>query len=470
MKIAKLTRRSLLKAGVAGTALALTASLAGCGEEEAAAPVQEAAPAATKKVEAAVTAKAMPDKPKAVNLALWYNLTEYTIPAWDKMVDIYQERNPHVTVEANGVPHGDAAPKILTALAGGLAPDLVYNHAQFVHAMAAKNAITSLEPFIKADKDFNRDDFYPFMLKLFSHKGELYTLPNGVNLMLQIYNRDLIEPLGLGDPWELFQKNEWTLDRFSQMASQAGSGESDGRVWGASEQSTSVKIQYLWIWGHGGRVWNDDRTETLVHEQPALDGWNFLADMVNKEWAPPRAFSKAFEGGNQGLFLSGKMALYFGGRQLTTKIPADMNAGVAPMYCMPNGTCNNRGAGNTLGIHSGSKEKEEAWGLLKYITTDGVRELVAVGFTSPTIRSHAKIPEWLDNLPSWDNPDVHDAAADMIGETFFHPIRYDEMDKNFIRPAYETVLLGEKTAQEAFEEIKPDVDAILKEEKTEYWS
>ena len=72
--------------------------------------------------------------------------------------------------------------------------------------MAAKKAITSLEPFIKADKDFNRDDFYPFMLKLFSHKGELYTLPNGVNLMLQIYNRDLIEPLGLGDPWELFQK------------------------------------------------------------------------------------------------------------------------------------------------------------------------------------------------------------------------------------------------------------------------
>ena len=52
-----LARRALLKAGVAGAGLAVTAALAGCGEEEAAAPDAEGEPAEEPAIEAEAVAE-----------------------------------------------------------------------------------------------------------------------------------------------------------------------------------------------------------------------------------------------------------------------------------------------------------------------------------------------------------------------------------------------------------------------------
>ncbi len=81
------------------------------------------------------------------------------------------------------------------------------------------------------------------------------------------------------------------------------------------------------------------------------------------------------------------------------------------------------------------------------MATEGVLELIAVGFTAPTRKSHHKSEVWLNSLPPWDNPDIHVAIVEQASESFFFPIRFQEINANHVRPAYDSVVLGEKTAK-----------------------
>lgn len=60
------------------------------------------------------------------------------------------------------------------------------------------------------------DDFYKY-------NGQYYLVvpKNFVNPMMCFYNKDMLEELGLEDPKELLEKNEWTVENFHEMASKA---------------------------------------------------------------------------------------------------------------------------------------------------------------------------------------------------------------------------------------------------------
>ena len=453
-----LTRRHFLRAGVATVAgIPALAALAGCGEEEGGATetVATAAPVATK-----AATEAMP-KPQAVSLEVWHQLIEISEPAWENIFSAYQAANPNVTIVPAAVPHSDAQAKILTALAGGTEPDLVYVHPETNATLAEKDAIAALDPFIKADKSFDFEDFYEGVVQFYQWKGITYALPQYSGPLILVYNKDMVEPLGLGDPWELYQKGEWTLDVYRQMAEMATTGEGDDKIWGIREVPTALKIFCCWIWGFGGEVWNPEVTETLMAEPKALEAWEYMASEVKAGLTPSREFAKSSAGGVEGIFLGGRMAVYMGSRWTTTKIPDDFNAGSVPMFSFEYGEFNRDGP-NALGIFGGSEKQDAAWDLLKYITTKGVEELIAVKFTAPTLKSLSTSDVWLNAIADWDNPEVHALAANQV-RGMIHPPRYSEINKDYVLAAYDEVVLGDKTAKEAFDAVVPNINEILQE-------
>ena len=482
----QVSRRSLLKlAGSGALGAGAAMALAACGEtqivEVERIVTQEVEKIVTKEVavtkivekivtkevpvvvEKIVTVEVAPQRPP-VTLVAWYNQIEYTVPAWDKISADYTSQNPNVTIKVNGVPHPDAVTKYLTALAGGESMDIVYVHPQTNSVLAARGALQPLDNFWQNDAEFPLSDFYEGLLLQHQYlDNHFYAIPMQHAPILLIYNKDRLEELGIGDLWEMDKKGEWTIDVHTDILDRGATGEGDSRVWGGVEIPPALKLYYLWVWGHDGAVWNEDATATLLNETGSVEAFEYITRLLREELVPQRDFSRAFPGGAEGMFLSGNLRTYWGAKWTTTKVPDEINAGIVPPYKMPNGTNTNRDATNAYGVHGASNNPEEAWDLLKYMTTDGVIEMYKVGFTAPTRKSHESLDVWLNSLASWEDPEVHRTAVERYNKVFFHPVRYDEINADYVLPAVDGVILGEETVQEAMDRIKPGIDKLLNE-------
>ena len=484
----QVSRRSLLKlAGSGALGAGAAMALAACGETQ----IVEVERIVTQEVEKIVTkevpvtkivekivtrevpvevekivtveVQAAPQRPP-VTLVAWYNQIEYTKPAWDKISSDYKARNPNVTLKANGVPHPDAVTKYLTALAGGESMDIVYVHPQTNSVLAARGAVRPLNAFWNNDPEFPLSDFYEGLLLQHQYlDGNFYAIPMQHAPILLIYNKDSLEELGIGDLWEMDKEGKWTIDVHTDILERGLGGEGENQTWGGREIPAALKLYYLWVWGFDGNVWNENATATLLNEQGSVEAFEYITRLITDELVPSRDFSRSFPGGAEGMFLSGNLRTYWGAKWTTTKVPDDINAGIVPPYKMPNGTNTNRDATNAYAIHGGSNNPEEAWDLLKYMTTEGIIEMYKVGFTAPTRKSHESLDVWLNSLASWEDPEVHRAAVERYDRVFFHPVRYDEINADYVLPAVDGVILGEETVQEAMDRIKPGIDELLNE-------
>ena len=317
-----LNRRALLRAGlVVGAGGVAAAALAGCGETQIV--EVEVEKVVTQIVEKVVTkiVQAEAVQKKAVTITLWAEPHTLVDPIFAEHVPLYNKLHPHVTVNHVVIPWSDIPVKTLTSMAAGDNPDIAYNHPQLNANFAAKGVIDPLDPFIASDKTFEFDDYLEGPIAEFRWKGKVWALPLYNGPLLYVYNRDLMEQVGLGDPWELFQEGNWTIETYEKIGESAialgGSGQD--RIFADREVPKALKIWYLWNWGTGGKIWNsdptvggDDPTETLMHEPASLKGWDWMIDRVKDERFAAGSTLESFGGaeGNvhwrQACVLSGK--------------------------------------------------------------------------------------------------------------------------------------------------------------------
>ena len=128
----------------------------------------------------------------------------------------------------------------------------MYNHPELTATFASKGALKPLNEFINLDKEFDVEDFNAGLVEANTIGGKIYSLPTFSGPWMFVYNRDLIEPLGMGDPWELFQAGEWTIDKYREMAAASVTGEGQDKIFGTNEIPSAMKLIYLWAWGFGG--------------------------------------------------------------------------------------------------------------------------------------------------------------------------------------------------------------------------
>ena len=468
-----LSRRKLMRTGlIAGGGAIGLAALAGCGETQIVEVVKEVPveKIVTQIIEKAViqekivTVEVEKMAPQAVDLVMFDYVWVEIDQVRDLIVENYKSIYPHVNLEYIKIPWGDYLVKILTSMAGGSPGDVMYNHPQTTADFAAKGALMPLNEFIKADSTFDVEDFNVGLIEANTIGGKIYSLPTFSGPLMWAYNRDLIEPLGLGDPWELAQKGEWTIDIHRQMAEAARTGEGQDKVYGTNEIASALKISYLWAWGHDGTFWdNQDAPKSFTGNSPgAVAGLEYMTGLLHDGLAPPREFASNFPGGAQAMLFSNKIALYMSHRQFFREITDQINAGLAPMYKMPNGDDQSRDAPEGYGVFAGTKQPDEAWNLAKYIGTEGVKVHVALGYSGPTRPSMWRSDIFKNSLKPWEDIEVYIHAFETLKRQFVQPVGYGEMNTLFTA-AYDEIVLQSKTAQEAMDDVKPKLDAILTE-------
>jgi multiple sugar transport system substrate-binding protein len=136
------------------------------------------------------------------------------------------------------------------------------------------------------------------------------------------------------------------------------------------------------VWDAGGAELSEDNTKSTINAPEAVEGVQFFADLVNDGLADPAQLERdGTQVENQ--FKGGKIAVWMGGPWVLASIPRDddtnwvpaarNNVGVAPMPAGPNGDAFTFVGGSNLMMFESSKNKNEAWELMKFLSQDQVQ-------------------------------------------------------------------------------------------------
>ncbi len=397
-----------------------------------------------------------------ISLTYWHVAVppDVAIPAFQQMAREYQAKHPNVQIvlEVLTGSTADQEQKLIVAAASNTVPDVTHVHPIFNASVAVKGVTAPLEPYLAKDRGpIDLKDFYPGAIDYFRWDGTLYALPNYSGPGVFYYNKNLLQKLALADPWDLFRRGQWTIEKMDEYVSKLTSGQGESKVFGRHDISRTIRVQYPWIQGFGGEVWNTNVTQTLLHEASAVKAWQYLADQLIRGYAPGADDLRGVSDGTRGLFNSGRIAFYFGIRSEVSlfKVPF----GTVPIHKMANGKEYNRDGPNGVSVTQSGRHRDAAWQFLTFAVTRGVEINVALGITAPTTHSLAKQPAWLDTLIGGENAAAYDAAASQV-KAIPHPPGLTEIDK-LIQDAYLKVVNGQATAGAAMLAIKPQVDAIL---------
>lgn len=188
-------------------AAAMTAaSLAGCGSSSASgdtAADTTAAEAGT--TETAESTEGSNSGSANLVMAWWGNQTRNE--RTQKIIDLYSEQNPGVTIDGQFSEFNDYWQKLATAAAGHSMPDIVQMDYKYLNQYVTNGLLVDLTPYIE-DGTINTADCNQDVLNSSSVNGGLYALCNGINSPALLYNKTLLDENGIT------VKDNMTLDEF----------------------------------------------------------------------------------------------------------------------------------------------------------------------------------------------------------------------------------------------------------------
>lgn len=305
--------------------------------------------------------------------------------AFRKVLDRYQQLNPHVVIRNLGSIRDDT--KTIRAIVAGDPPDICsLADTLYLGPMAAQGALMPLDERYHRE-GFRDEQFVPAALSLSRYRGKLYALPFLLDCYALMWNRDLFRQAGL-DP----DRPPRTIDELERMAVALTKRDADGNLVQLGLAPLSNRSFYagdIFILFHlfGGRLHDNVRGRVTADAPQNVAAMRWYARLIEKMggFRKVNAFAAGFgqaQGGNNPFF-QGKIAMMINGQwnpYWAQVYAPTLDYGVAPMP-----TPASSGApplrtwfgGNLFVIPQGSRHPDEAWHLLAWMQTDEAQFLFA---------------------------------------------------------------------------------------------
>jgi multiple sugar transport system permease protein len=329
---------------------------------------------------------------------------------------------------------------LLTAIAGGSPPDLVWFDRFAVGEWAARGAFKSLQPFYEKDLKEKPDDPLTLRKELFydpcwveaNYEGNLYAIPAITDNRCLYYNIDLLEkyssqliPIGCvdpNDPTKVGPPRTWDqLKKCAEILTQRDSAGQLVRVGFIPNFGNSYLYIYGWLNG-GSFMTQDGRTCTM--DEPAIvDALVYMTEVYDVMGGVEsvNAFQSTLQNGDMDPFLGGKVAMKIDANPFLSTIAnqrRDMRFGVAPAPAPEGKSSIGWSGGHCWVIPSGAKHQEEAWEYLKYLSSlkaykvraDGNYQIAKGGGNvyMPELSARKDITNWSLSHYLDDDPNVDD--------------------------------------------------------------
>jgi multiple sugar transport system substrate-binding protein len=314
---------------------------------------------------------------------------------WDDVIAAFNEAYPCIQASDVDLPEDRAVR--LNEISAGTAPDLVAFDSSDLPRVYLMDALMDLTPLYEADADFDPDEeFYASVWKTGWVQGVPVAIAKDYSVSAFYVNSDLFEQAGIDIPEE-----GWTYDEYVQIAQQltldangnnATSPDFDPEnvvQWGSSSPYWGGDTGWWrgfqsFLYSFGAHTISDDGTTTAgyINSPEAVAAWEWYRDLVHKSGAAPNAtYMAATNVGNDQMFSDGMLAIagsYWGPWfQDTFNQAPDLSWQVVPL---PTGPGGHEAAIMWMGwgINANSEHPEEAWQLLKWLTTEPGQRVFAL--------------------------------------------------------------------------------------------
>ncbi|MCH7668419.1 MAG: sugar ABC transporter substrate-binding protein [Acidobacteria bacterium] len=392
------------------------------------------------------TSSAAPAEPTTIRY-FTFSAAPDNLTVLDEMIAAFEAQNPDVKVEVETAPFDDYFTLLQTQIAGGDAPDTFeLNFENFV-SFASKGTLADLGPLTAADSGFDGGAYYQPAFDAFSVGGTQYGLPASYSTVMLFYNKDLFDAAGVAYPTDT-----WTWS--DERAAAEAIGATDENVWG-SFAGVQFWEFYKTAAQNGCSFFSGD--QVTLNDAGCVDALQFMIDNVNSGLQPTSADMGGVSDGD--MFINGELGMITTGIWMFSAFE-DNDFGWDVVVEPGNTQGGSHFFANGVAVSAASDKQEAAYRWLRFFTSsdESARLRVGASWELPTLTDSSLYDEYL----AAESPANRAAVLASLANVVVPPVieRQAEMQDS-LNSLIERALAGEMTVQEALDQAKAEVEALL---------
>lgn len=326
----------------------------------------------TQQVNTVVTATPEPAGPVTITFWHGYNADTETPFLENTVIPAFEATHPNIKVEDVNIPYDQFHQKLLTAIAGGTAPDLARLDIIWVPEFGDMGALASLDQEM-SDFSTLKDAVFPGPLSTNFINGHYYGLPLDTNTRVLFYNQAVFDKAGITaapTTWD-----EFTTDCQKIKASSPDTYcYADGGTYGWAVDP--------FIWSFGGAMTNADYTKAtgFLNSADTVAAYQYLKDAIDKGYFHPGMMGGGVD--TWGGLGQGTIAMIMDGPWFPPSFEAqfpDVKYGAAPLPAGKGGSISVVG-GEDIVMFQQSQNKEAAAEFMRFmLSLDTQMQMATVG-------------------------------------------------------------------------------------------
>jgi len=264
-------------------------------------------------------------------------------------------------------------------------------------------------------------------------------------------------------PPKSFDASGWTFDDFLQACQKLTKGTGATKQFGFAVP-TGFRAYMAFVWSNGGDVVSSDLKSCTLDQPNAVEGLQFLDDLVGKYHVAPRPADMSQQSADT-LFFTGRVAM-------TISIPAQLatyrnqiknfHFDVAPPPLGPHGKVRRVGGGGAgYGIYGKTKAPDAVWELMKWVTSADVQKQEVDGGTS--MGSRLSVGEYFVKVNTGKDPNNVEMFV-QASTSYLHTDPHANgwlQAQNVLAKDLSGIFDGTQPAQSAAVAVAKDMDPLL---------
>lgn len=388
------------------------------------------------------------------NIVIWHGYVDTEGKAIKAMVAQFNASHPKIHVTAQFYGNSDyALQKVLAAIAGGKPPDIAYLYGSWAANIAQSPKTLVLNDYIKADKSFNWNDFWPSERQVATVDGKIVGVPALVDNLALVYNKTLFKQAGIP-----FPTASWTWQDLRAAAKKLTDPAKKQFGWAYvndASEDTVWRFEAL-LWQSGGQILSSDGKHAAFDSPAGVQALTLLQQMAVQDR------SVYLDSGNDlyaPLFNSGRIGMLYTGPWDLSQFPK-VSYGV---QILP-GNLNHQtisGPDNWVLFNNGSDRAKAAFTFMSWFTSPQ-QDLEWATKTGdlPIRQSVQKLPGYSQFIAKY--PGDATFVQNLSNATQVRPVTplYPKIS-TAIGQAVQAVLLGKAQPKQALDQAASQVNTIL---------
>jgi multiple sugar transport system substrate-binding protein len=384
------------------------------------------------------------------NLTLWQGINPPpNRDVFDKLVTKFNQQHPEIQVESLYVGQSDQQlPKILAAVVGNAAPDLLWFGSMLTGQLVELEAIEPLDRFWNSSKIAK--DIDPALRESMEFENQIWSVPFATNNVGIFYRPSLFKAAGISTIPTTWAELKATAKQLTRDTNGDGKIDTHGMLLPLGKGEWTVFTWLPFMWSAGGEIKAENSAINIDNPGAiaALDLWHDLMQAGSAILSSPE---RGYELDN---FMAGKVAMQLTGPWTLGQLAGrkDVDYAVMPIP-RDKRSATSVGGENLFMMKGNPQHQQAAWQFMEYILSQEFQTewALGTGYLPVNLKSRQQqiYQEYVNKTPATQ------VFLDQAKYGRPRPIApgYSQISDNLGR-AIESVLLNKNSPQVALKEAK----------------